>query len=181
MTTIRKQSIISSGIVYIGFALGAVTNYIMAREFNPDQYGLVNGMFIAIGTIISFVASMGMTGYIGKFYPYYKDNLPPEKIDLMTWALLISLGGFLLTMALGILLKNQVIHFYQERSAELVHNYYWIFPFGLGITLFGVLEAYGWQVRRSVLTNYLREIQVRLTTFVLVLLYLMGWLGGFSN
>jgi O-antigen/teichoic acid export membrane protein len=181
MNTIRRQSIISSGVVYIGFALGAVTNYVMAREFNPDQYGLVSGMFIAIGTIIAYVAGMGMTGYAGKFYPYYKDNLPVEKIDLMTWALLISLGGFLVTMALGVLLKSRVIHFYAAQSAELVHYYYWIFPFGLGMTLFGLLEAYGWQVRQSVLTNYLREVQVRLTTFLLILLYLVGWLGSFGN
>jgi O-antigen/teichoic acid export membrane protein len=181
MNTIRRQSIFSSGVVYIGFALGAVSNYVMAREFNPDQYGLVNGMFVAIGTIISFFASVGMTGYVGKFYPYYKDNLPPKKIDQMTWALLICLGGFVFTMILGILLKGQVIHFYQKQSAELVRYYYWIFPFGLGMTFFAVLEAYGWQVRQSILTNYLREVQVRLTTLVLILLYLFGWLGSFGN
>jgi O-antigen/teichoic acid export membrane protein len=54
MNTIRRQSILSSGVVYIGFAVGAISNYVMAREFNPDQYGLVNGMFVAIGTIMSF-------------------------------------------------------------------------------------------------------------------------------
>src|SRR5580700_7145751 len=125
MNTIRRQSILSSGVVYLGFAVGAISNYVMAREFNPDQYGLVNGMFVAIGTIMSFFASVGMTGYVGKFYPYYKDNLPPKKIDQMTWALLICLGGFVLTMIVGILVKTQVIHFYQKQSAELV-RYKWM-------------------------------------------------------
>jgi O-antigen/teichoic acid export membrane protein len=180
MSTIRRQSIISSGVVYIGFALGTVTNYLLAREFNPAQYGLVNGMFVAIGTILYFVASVGMPGYVGKFYPYYKDNLPPEKNDQMTWALLISLGGFLVTMLLGVIFRSRVVHFYQAQSAELVKYYYWIFPFGLGMTIFGVLEAYGWQVHQSVLTSYLREVQVRLTTLALIALYLTGVIGSFG-
>jgi O-antigen/teichoic acid export membrane protein len=181
MSTIRRQGIISSGVVYIGFGLGAICNYVMAREFNPDQYGLVSGMFVAIGTVMGFVASVGMPSYIGKFYPYYKDNLPPKERDQMTWALLICLGGFVLTVILGVALKTQVVHFYQKQSAELVRYYFWIFPFGLGMALFSVLEAYGWMIRQPVLTSYLREVQVRLATFILILLYLFGWLGSFDN
>ena len=60
MTTIRKQSIISSGVVYIGLAMGAAWQYIIAKEFRPDQYGLINGMFIAIGTVLSYLAGFGM-------------------------------------------------------------------------------------------------------------------------
>ena len=102
MSTIRKQSIISSGIVYFGFGLGAITNILLAREFNPDQYGLISGMFLALGTIMYAVANLGMGSYIGKFYPYYKDNLQPKKNDLIGWALLFSLAGFLVVALAGI-------------------------------------------------------------------------------
>src|ERR1700761_9220049 len=102
MSTIRKQSLISSAVVYVGLALGALINLIGARELNPDQYGLINGMFVAVGTILYSMAGLGMTGFVGKFYPYYKDNLAPEQNDQATWALLISLAGFVLTMVLGI-------------------------------------------------------------------------------
>ena len=84
MSTIRKQSIISSGIVYFGFGLGALTNFLLAREFNPDQYGLIGGMFLSVGTILYCFANMGMPAYIGKFYPYYNDNLSAKKNDQMT-------------------------------------------------------------------------------------------------
>ena len=86
MTTIRKQSIISSGVVYLGFGLGAITNIILAREFTPDQYGLISGMFLALSMIIYSAASVGMPSVVAKFYPYYKDNLPPNKNDLITRA-----------------------------------------------------------------------------------------------
>jgi O-antigen/teichoic acid export membrane protein len=180
MSTIRKQSILSSGVVYLGLALGAFTQYLFAREFRPDQYGLINGMFMSIGTILCFTASFGMPNFIYKFDPYYRDNLPPKKNDIMSVALLVGLGGFLVTSVAGVLLRGVVIRFYAVQSAALVHYYYWIFLFGLGLTLFAILEAYGWQERLSVLTSYLREVQVRLFTIVLIVLYLTGVLGGFD-
>lgn len=181
MSTIRKQSIISSGVVYFGMALGALTNFLLAREFAPDQYGLISGMFMAIGMIMYSFSNLGMLAYISKFYPYYKDNLQPKKNDLMSWALLTGLAGFLLVAVAGLVFKGAVIHYYQSRSPELVKYYYWIFPFGLGLTLYSLLEAYAWQVKRSILTNYLREVQFRLITLLLIVLYLTGVLGGFGT
>lgn len=180
MTTIRKQSIISSGVVYIGLALGALTQFLLVKEFSPDQYGLINGMFVSIGTVLSFFASIGMPTYIVKFYPYYKAHLPVKKIDMMSVALRVGLGGFLLTVLLGVLFRTQVIHFYQARSAALVKYYYWIFPFGLGMTVFGILEVYAWHMKRAILTNYLKEVQFRLITLVLIGLYAIGVLSGFD-
>jgi O-antigen/teichoic acid export membrane protein len=180
MSTIRKQSIVSSGVVYVGLALGAFSQYLLARTFTPGQYGLITGMFVSIGTIISFVAAVGMPTYIMKFYPYYKDHLPPEKNDMLSQALLVGLGGFVLTISLGIIFRKTVVHFYEGQSAELIRYYYWIFPFGLGLTMFTILEAYGWQLKRSILTNYLREVQFRITTLVLTILFLTGILSSFD-
>jgi O-antigen/teichoic acid export membrane protein len=181
MTTIRKQSIISSGVVYIGLALGAAWQYVLAKEFNPDQYGLINGMFIAIGTVLSYLASFGMPPVINKFYPYYKDHLPAKKNDLIGLALLVCLVGFFLTTILGVIFHAPISHFYAAQSPMVVRYYYWIFPFGLGMTLFTVLEVYGWQIKRSVLTSYLREILFRVVAFVLLLLYVTGVLRSFDT
>src|SRR5438045_8075940 len=73
MSTIRKQSIISSIIVYFGFALGLFNTYLFTREggFTKEEYGLT-GTFIAIANIMFSLASFAMPSYIGKFFPYYK-------------------------------------------------------------------------------------------------------------
>ena len=181
MTTIRKQSIISSGVVYLGFGLGAITNLILTREFSPDQYGLISGMFLAIGTIMYSLANLGMPAVVAKFYPYYKANLSSKKNDLLTWSLLIVLVGFSLVAIAGIAFRGQVIHYYKEKSPAFVSYYYWIFPFALGLTVYTLLEYYTWQLKKSVLTNYLREVQFRLTTLVLLILYLCGVIRGFGT
>ncbi len=179
---IRKQSIISSVLVYVGFALGFLNTYFFTREgtFTEAQFGLT-GAFIAIANIMFSFASLGMPAYIHKFFPYYNDNLPRDKNDQLTWSLVIATAGFGLVIIAGILLKDLVVRKFGTNSAELVHYYYWIFPFGFGLTIFAILEAYGWQLKKSILTNYLREIQFRLFTTILIALFLFGVLNGFSQ
>ena len=181
MSSIRKQSIISSILVYIGFALGFINTYLFTREgsFSESQYGLT-GAFIAIANVMYSFALLGMQSYIYKFYPYYNDNLPRKQNDMITWALVVSLIGFALVTIGGLALKDLVIRKFGTNSAELVQYYYWIFPFGLGLTIYSVLEAYAWQLKRSVVTNYLRELQFRIFTTILIVLFLVGVIKNFD-
>ena len=91
MSSIRRQSIISSLVIYTGFAVGLLNTYFFTRQgtandFSAAQYGLTT-IFIAIATMMSAFATMAMPAYIFKFFPYYNDNLPPRKNDIITWAL----------------------------------------------------------------------------------------------
>ena len=111
MSTIRRQSIISSGIVYFGFALGFMNTYLFTREnsgFTQSEYGLI-GLFVSVANIISSFSTMGMTVYINKFFPYYKSQLKPSQNDMMWVAFLTSMVGFFLVVCGGWLFKDLVI------------------------------------------------------------------------
>ena len=181
MSQIRRQSIISSAVVYVGFAIGFFNTYLFTREggFTQAEYGLT-GIFVAIANIMYSFANLGMGSYIHKFYPYYNDNLPKKQNDQFTWALLFSLVGFCFVIIAGIVFKDLVIRKFGANSPDLVKYYYYIFPFGLGLTLFSILEAYTWQLKKSVLTNFLKEIQFRLFTSVLILLLIVGVISKFD-
>lgn len=181
MSTLRKQSILSSIIIYIGFALGFLNNYLFAREggFTKTEYGLTS-IFIAIANVMYSVAIVGMPSYIYKFYPYYKAQLPPRKNDMMSVALVSSIVGFLLVMLSGFIFKDFVIRKYQSNAPELIRYYYWLFPFGFGLTLYTLLEAFAWQLRLTPLTNFLREVFFRLLTTVLIILFYLGLLRDFD-
>ena len=101
MSTIRRQSIISSVIVYSGFALGAVNTLLYGRGLAPEQYGLITGIFVSFGNIMFAVANLGTPAYIMKFFPYYHDNLSARNNDLLGRALLIAVVGFSLSSAEG--------------------------------------------------------------------------------
>ena len=106
MGSIRKQTIISSLLVYIGFLIGVINIYFYTTTtpfgfykdgnvFTPSEYALTR-IFFDFAQIMFAFGSLGVIPVIYKFYPYYKDNLPEKEIDLMSWALLASFIGFLL-------------------------------------------------------------------------------------
>jgi len=180
MSTIRRQSILSSIVIYSGFALGAVNTFLYGRGLAPDQYGLITGIFVSFGNIMYAFANLGSPAYIIKFYPYYHDNVAPGENDMLGRALLIAAIGFLMVTVAGILFRPIIIRKFGHNSAALIHYYYWIFPFCLGLTLYSILEAYGWQVKASVFTNSLREFVWRLYNLVLIGLLFTGILTGFE-
>lgn len=181
MSNIRRQSIISSLVIYIGFAVGLLNTYLFAKEgiFLDSQFGLYNA-FIAIATMMMGFANLAMPSYIHKFYPYYKDHAPGAKNDQLTIAILISVIGFILVIIAGIVFKGLVIKKYGTNAPEVVTFYNWIFPLGFGLTIYTILEAYAWQLHKSVFTNFLREVQWRLFTTVLIVLFATGIIQSFD-
>jgi O-antigen/teichoic acid export membrane protein len=181
MSNIRRQSILSSILIYTGFAFGALNTYLFTREggpFTKEQYGLT-GAFMAIGAIIMSVSSMGMPAYLNKFFPYYKDHLPQKKNDQATWALLISVSGFILVALVGLFTKNLAGRIF-DNSPQVLDYYFWLFPFGLGLTLFSVLEVLAWHNHQSVLSNFLREVQFRVFITILFVLVTMKLVNDFD-
>lgn len=181
MGSIRKQTIISSILVYIGFLVGFVNNYFYTTStpfffyetgnlFTPSQYALTR-IFFDFGQIMFAFGALGVIPVIYKFYPYYKDNLPEKKIDLLSWALLASFIGFLLVLWGGWYFEPLFIRKFTERSPLVVDYYFWLFPFAMGMLFFSVIESFCWAVHKSVLSNFLKETGLRLLTSVLILLF----------
>jgi len=182
MSTIRRQTIISSLVIYFGFAVGMLNIYFFTRESGPFEaadYGLVS-IFMPIATLMMAFASMAMPSYIFKFYPYYNDNLPSRKNDMLTWALLVAAVGFILVLIAGWFLKDVVIRKYSTNAPQLVTYYYWIFPMGLGLTIYTILEAYTWNLGKPVLANFSREVLWRLLITVLIALFLAHIIKDFD-
>jgi O-antigen/teichoic acid export membrane protein len=175
MSNIRRQSIISSVVIYIGFAIGLLNIYLFTKQglFTDPQFGLYNA-FIAIATIMMAFANLAMPSYIYKFFPYYKDHLPSKRNDMFTWALVVGSIGYSLVIIAGIIFKDFVVRKYIEHSPEIVIYYNWIFVLGYGLMIYTILEAFAWQFHKSVLTNFLKEVQWRLFTTIIILLFLSG-------
>lgn len=182
MRNIRRQSIISALIIYIGFAVGLLNTYFFTKEngnFTAEQYGLTS-MFMAIATLMMAFSSMAMPSFIFKFYHYYADHLPVRKNDMLTWSLVVSSIGFLLVMATGWIFKDIVIRKFGEHSSLLLTYYYWIFPMGFGLTIYTILESYAWSIGKPVVTSFLKEVEWRLLTTVLIVLFALRIIPDFD-
>jgi O-antigen/teichoic acid export membrane protein len=181
MSNIRRQSIISSLVIYVGFAIGLFNVYLFTKQgiFQDPEYGLYNA-FIAIATMMMAVSNLAMPSFIYKFFPYYKDNLPAKKNDQLSVALLVSLIGFTVVLAAGFIFKDLVIKKYSANAPELVAHYIWIFPLAFGFLIYTVLEAYTWQLKKSIITNFLKEVAWRLFVTVLIVLFYLGVIPSFD-
>lgn len=179
--SIRRQSIISSLVIYIGFGVGLLNIWLFTREgvFLDEQFGLYNA-FIAIASMMMAVSNLAMPAYVIKFYPYYKDHLPDKKNDQMAVALGTGVLGFIVVIVAGFLMKDLVVQKYGTNAPAVVQYYKWIFPLGFGLLIYTILEAYTWQLHRSVLTNFLKEVAWRLFTTVLIVLFTTGVIENFD-
>lgn len=177
MGSIRKQTILSSIIIYLGFFIGFLNTWFFIRNnsFSPAEYGLTR-LFFDIGLNIFAFASFGVVPVIFKFFPYFNDRLERKKNDLLTWCMMASLIGFVLVVLAGWLFEPLIIRKFSGRSALLVQYYYWIFPFGFGILLFSILEVFSWSVKQTLLPNFLKETGLRIFTLLIILPYYLKWI-----
>lgn len=176
MSGIRRQSLISSAVIYVGFAVGLFNIYLFTKEgiFEKEQFGLYNA-FIAVALTMSAFSGLAMPVYLVKFFPYYQSHRG-QKNEQFSLALLVSLIGFGLIAVMGYAGKDLVIRKYGTNAPDLITQYSWLFPLGLGMTLYSLLEAWAWNFQKSVLTNLLKELIWRLYVTGLILSFAAGWI-----
>lgn len=181
-TNIRRHSILSSVVIYFGFAIGLLNTYFFTKEdlFTKEEYGLAVAIFVPVAVLLASLSTLATPSYIYKFYPYYNNNLKPEKNDMITWALLIGLIGFALVSFFGWLFQDLVVRKYSGNSALFVKYYHWVYVLTAGLTFYNILEAYAWTLHKSILTNFLKEAQWRLFTCILIILFIYNIIPDFD-
>ncbi len=175
MSTIRRQSIISSLLIYVGFIFGAINTYLFTKQgiFTPEQYGLTRA-FLVMGNFFYGFANFGLLSVMYKFTPYYRDNLKDKENDLLSITLIIGFLGFVLTTIGGIVFEPLVVRKFSAKSPLLVQYYLWIFPLVFFLLFFSLLEAYAWSLRKTVFSNFLKEAGFRISTSILIALFVVA-------
>ena len=178
MSQIRKRTIKATWWIYTGFFIGAINVYFFTNLnwFSAAQYGLTTSLR-ELSMLVCGMSALGVTSFLYKFFPYYEDNLEPQKNDMLGLALKVALFGFITMSALLFFFKPLVIRKFSENSPLLVEYFYYIIPMGFCILLFQVLEAYSYSFGKGVLTSFLKETLVRFYTFVIIVLKLFGFIG----
>jgi len=180
MGQIRRQAILSSLSIYVGFLVGALNTYLFVRgssgAFTAAEYGLTR-VFMDVGQMIFAFGSFGVSSILYKFLPYYRDNLARKENDLLAWCLLTVTVGFMFVVLGGWLFEPLIVRKFSQQSALFVVYYRWVFPFGLGVLFFSVLESYSVALKHSVFSTFLREGAIRVYVMILIFPYLLRWIN----
>ena len=182
MSVIRKQSILSTLVIYAGFAVGLLNTYLFTRQglFTEEEFGLYNA-FIAIATLLAAAGNLGAPYFIYKFYPYYRDHLRAEKNDQLALSILLGTLGCIAAILIGIVIEPLVIKKYATNAPQLVNYYYWTFLLGAGLLLFTILEAWNWQQQRAATSHFLKEAGWRLFILLLIGCFAAGFIPSYDR
>ena len=172
MGIIRKQSIFSSIFSYLGFAIGAINKLlIFPAFFSSKQIGLTT-LLVDFGLVFSTVAMLGTNSITYKFFPFYNTYLPKKKNDLPAFTLFFCLGGCLMVICGLYLAEDFIGRKFGAQSPLFVSHYSLLYPLVVSVALFTLFEAYAWSIRKTVISNFLREVGFRLFVFLLLIFYI---------
>lgn len=170
MGIIQRQSIRSSVFIILGFAIGAFNIIVLFPKFlSPEEFGLTRAM-LDISVTLSLLCTLGAVPVIYKFYPFYSYYLADKKDDLPMITGLVCLTGFMVIMVTGYVFEDFIIR-KLGKSPQLADYFYTIYPFTFFMLAFAWLESFSWGLKKTVITNFLKETGVRIIGTILILLY----------
>lgn len=171
MGVIKHQSIRSTLLIYIGFAVGAVNIiFLFPHIFGDNEMGLTR-LLQDIAVIMVPICTISTVPTISRFFPYYSSHLKDKNNDMLTWALVCTIVGFTFFVLMTVFFKEVIIWTFGEKSPLFIKYFYMLYPNVLFFALFGVFESYSGSRHLTVFPNFLKELALRLLTTVLIILY----------
>lgn len=176
MGIIQKQGTRSSIFLLIGFCIGGINLLVLfPKIFTQEEIGLTRAI-IDTATVLSLLATLGTTPVIYKFHPYYKSLTRPKENDLPFVTAVVCLVGFLLICLAGYIFRDFIIR--KLGKAPLFGEYFYlVYPYTFLMLAYAWMEAYGWSLKKTVLTNFLKETLIRALTTTLIVLVWAGLVG----
>ncbi len=169
MGIIQKQGLRSSIFLIAGFAIGGINLlFLFPQFFSQEEIGLTRAL-IDSATVLSVLATAGSIPVIYKFHPFYTAHLKRKEIDLPAISLVFCIAGFILICLAGYIFKDFIIR-KLGKSPLFADNFLLVYPFTFLMLMFTWMEAFGWALKKTVSTNFLKETLVRILTTLLILL-----------
>ena len=172
MGIVRRQGIQSFLLILIGFLIGAVNIIVLFPHFfSQEEFGLTR-VILDAQLLLASITTFGTIPIINKFYPFYESHTRPEENDLPFLSAAFCTIGFILLVIAGYIFDEWVIRKLGGKSELFTReNYFFVFPATFFWLLFIWLEAFTWGLKKTVISNFLKETLVRLFTTVLIVLY----------
>ncbi|WP_153797893.1 lipopolysaccharide biosynthesis protein [Foetidibacter luteolus] len=177
MGIIRKQSIYSSIFTYLGFAIGGLNFFILFPHFLTNEQIGLSRLLLDFGMLFAAVCTFGSMPIIYKFYPFYKSYLPDKKNDLPFVTILLTLVGTVIFLWATIYFKDFILRKFGARSPLFLPYYDLIYPITISLAILNLAEAYAWSLRRTVISNFLKEVGFRLITSLLLAFLIFKWIN----
>jgi O-antigen/teichoic acid export membrane protein len=173
MGIVKRQSVQTSILSYIGVMIGYVNLIILFPKFlTPEEFGLTR-LIISVGVIFSQLSLLGTSISILRFFPYL-ENKKLQHHGLLTFLLLIALLGFLFFTVVLVLLRGAVTSLFIDKSALFVEYYFYVFPLTFFLMVYELFFMYMRALYKNVVAILIKEVVLRLLQTGALLLLIAG-------
>ena len=170
MGVIIRQSIKSSIVSYAGVLIGFFNVvFLTTHFFSPKQVG-ISRVLIENALLFTSLAQLGGPFIAVKYFSRFK-NHERKHHGLLYFLLMYSSIGVIIFIFIYIFSKQLFVHFYAANSPELIEFYYYILPLVFFSIYLNIFEAYCQVNERIVVPTIVREIFLKLSNSVLILLF----------
>ena len=174
MGIIQRQAFFNTFINYTGVLIGFVNVVILFPLFlNQEEFGLTR-LVLSLISVMAQMSSFGVHRIAIKFFPIFRKQ-EHKNNGLFLMLFLLSISGTIIISVLYFLFKQPILHYYQDEAGLFSDYYKWIPLATLGMVVFIVFESFLQALRKTVFTNFLRNIVVRLYWLVALFFYYKGY------
>lgn len=175
MGIIQRQAIKGSVFSYMGIAIGFINAIILAPLIlTIEEIGLTSILVAYSLPFIQF-STLGFSGVITRLFPYFRDEKSNHH-GFLPLTLAVTLGGFLLSVLIFLVLRPIFIRDNIVQSPLFVEYMYYLVPLIFFSLLFTVLDAYNRVLFDAVLGTFLRDFFFKITYFITLLLFFLNWI-----
>lgn len=175
MGIIQRQAIKGSVYSYLGIVIGFVNAIILApRILTTAEIGLTS-ILVAYSLPFVQLSTLGFNGVISRLFPYFRDEKTHHH-GFLSLTLIVTLGGFLLSVIAFLVLRPWFIRDNIEQSPLFVEYMVYLVPLIFFSLLFTVLDAYNRVLFDAVLGTFLKDFFFKITYFITLIAYLLHWI-----
>lgn len=179
MGIVIRQSIKTTAVSYIGFAIGYInTLFLFPLILSKDQIGLVR-LLISVSFLFATFASLGAGNIPTRFFPYFRDESKQHN-GILNFILSIGTIGFVLFLIVFLLFKDVIFNIYAKNAPLLLDYFYYFIPFTFIVVITTIVESYLIVQQKPVVPAIIREILTRLLLLIGLASVYFG-LFSFSN
>ncbi|MBP6638988.1 MAG: polysaccharide biosynthesis protein [Bacteroidia bacterium] len=174
MGIIRRQSIQSSLLFYIGAGIGFVSKVLIFTNFlTTQEVGLTN-ILVTNALLYAQFSAGGFATMTLKFFPYFQDKTRQHHYFLF-WLLAIPTIGFVIVTALVLLFRDSIFEYFAAESPLMVEYFWYLIPMALATLYFDLFDSYLRSLLKTVVPILFREVVQRLLVAISILVYAAGW------
>jgi O-antigen/teichoic acid export membrane protein len=177
MGIVKQQAYKNTIVSYAGMAIAYINTVLLFPYFtNAAEYGFYN-LIISVSVLYSLVSSIGGPSIIAKYFPFYRTD-DRRHNGFIHWVAVLTLIGFAAATVLYIAFKPLILGAYSTNKSPLfAQYYYYLIPLSFFVVSFSYLEMSGRVVYKTIYSNVLQNVLLRLLTTVYLIMIAAKWIN----